>query len=91
MDCRFYCGRAGIAGCTPVLGVRDLFLGKQLRDGWSWRHRPTVDLAILGPLESIIGVLMCGVSVAFGLRSLRGSWAAKYDATNFRLLMCTGT
>ncbi len=33
----------------PVLGVCDLFLGKQLHDGWLWRRRPTVDVANVGP------------------------------------------
>src|SRR5260370_3288835 len=42
-----------------------LLLGCQLCDRWLRRCRSSVDLADLGSSESIIGVLMCGLSASF--------------------------
>ena len=46
------------------MGGRLLFLGHQLLDCWLWDIVLPKVWRILGPTESVMGVLMCGISVS---------------------------
>jgi hypothetical protein len=59
----FYCGRAAIAGFASGHGTLPLLLGNEFFDGWVRRLGPAIEVAPLGPLESFMGLLMCGVAV----------------------------
>jgi hypothetical protein len=48
-----------------VMGIRLVFFCDQLYDGWLWRHILPSKWRMLGPIESILGILMCGLSVSF--------------------------
>jgi hypothetical protein len=48
-----------------IVGVCVLLLDKQLCHRRLWRYRLPQKWRTLGPVESIIGVLMCGLSASF--------------------------
>jgi hypothetical protein len=47
-----------------ILGCSIILLSGQLWSGWLQRFNLPPNWRIFGPLESIIGVLMCGMSVS---------------------------
>jgi len=51
-----------------ILGIRVLLFGEQLCDSWIRGCGPSVEVAPVGPLESMVGMLMSGVSMDFSSR-----------------------
>jgi hypothetical protein len=57
-------GRLLSLALPTVVGICCLLLGRQLCHRGVWRRSPAVQLAHVGPVGSIMGILMCGISVS---------------------------